>query len=83
MALWALENAPFSAVFLDFFDDFLRVLPRACARGRSWARMWPRNALAMIDRCPPPSWGRIKVGGRVIQHAPASLVTQPTLPHKG
>jgi hypothetical protein len=30
MALWALEKAPFSAIFRHFFDGFLRVFPRAC-----------------------------------------------------
>jgi hypothetical protein len=53
--------------------------------GSTTPREWvPSIALpaGAAHRCPPPLRGRIKVGGGVIRHAPASVVTQPT-PHEG
>jgi hypothetical protein len=44
MALWAFDKAPFSAISPDFFDDFLRVFPRAFQAVRKLARIRPRKA---------------------------------------
>jgi hypothetical protein len=49
MALWALEKAPFCAIFRHFFIDFPRVFAASSAGMALWARIRPRNALLLTD----------------------------------
>jgi hypothetical protein len=66
--LSALAKAPLSVVFPLFFDDFLRVFPRACPGGREWARIRPRNVPRLNWPRSRPETAIAATGGLIIVH---------------